>query len=63
MGRTLIVVAFLLLFCAVIYLGAVVQAQQQAIDALVSDHKESIKMQHQLSQDIQTLRQEWQNGR
>jgi hypothetical protein len=63
MGRKLIVVAFVLLFCAVIYLGAIVQAQQQAIDALVYDHRESVKIQHQLSQDIQTLRQEWQKGR
>lgn len=58
MGRTLAAVAFLLLFGAVAYLGAVVKSQQNAIDALVFDHGESVKLQHQLSLDLQKLRRQ-----
>ena len=58
MGRTLTAVAFLLLFGAVAYLGAVVKSQQNAIDALVFDHGESVKLQHQLSSDLQQLRRQ-----
>ncbi len=63
MGRKVVLVAFVLLFGAVAYLGAIVKAQQRAIDALVSDHRESIKMQHKLSLDLQKLRQQWQKDR
>lgn len=60
MGRKAIVVAFLLLFGAVAYLGAIVRVQQQTLDALVSDQRVSVKVQHKLSQDLQELRRERQ---
>ncbi len=63
MGRTATAVAFSLLFGAVAYLGAVMVAQQRAIEALVSDQREALKIQHKLIQDLQELRREWQSGR
>ncbi len=58
MGRYLTGCGFLLLFCAVIYLGAVVAEQQRAIEALVFDHATTMQLQNQLVTDIQNLRQE-----
>jgi hypothetical protein len=58
MGRTITAVAFLLLFGAVAYLGAMVRSQQNAIEALIFDHNESVKLQHKLSIDIQQLRRQ-----
>ncbi len=63
MGRNITAVAFLLLFGAVTYLGAVVRSQQRAIDALLFDHEESIKLQHKFSLDLQQLRQQLQPDR
>ena len=59
MGRYLIGCGFLLLFCAVVYLGAVVAEQQRAIEALVVDHLTTMQLQNQLVTDIQSLRQEF----
>lgn len=55
MGRYLIATGFLLLFGGLLYLGAVVSEQQRAIEALVSDQAESLKLQNKLSNDFQML--------
>ena len=59
MGRYLTGCGFLLLFCAVVYLGAVVAEQQRAIEALVFDHATTMKLQNQLVTDVQSLRQQF----
>ena len=58
MGRYLTAGGFLLLFCAVIYLGAIVTEQQRAIEALVSDQVTTMQLQDTLVKDIQSLRQQ-----
>jgi hypothetical protein len=58
MGRYLTAGSFLLLFCAVIYLGAIVTEQQRAIEALVSDQVTTMQLQDMLVKDIQSLRQQ-----
>jgi len=58
MGRYLTGCGFLLLFCAVIYLGAVVAEQQRAIEALVVDHATTMNLQSKLVTDVQSLRQQ-----
>lgn len=59
MVRYLTGFGFLLLFCAVFYLGAVVAEQQRAIEALVVDHATTMQLQNKLVTDIQNLRQQF----
>jgi hypothetical protein len=58
MGRYLIAAGFIVLFCMVIYLGAIVSEQQRAIEALVADQLASMKLQDMLVKDIQSLRRQ-----
>ncbi len=55
MGRYLVAIGLLLLFGGLLYLGAIVAEQQRAIDALVLDQAESLKLQNKLSNDFQVL--------
>jgi hypothetical protein len=63
MDRKFTLGAFAVAFGALLYLGAVVAEQQRAIEALVNDHAESLRMQNQLSNDVQELRRWLETGR
>jgi hypothetical protein len=56
MLRNTAIAAFLILFGAVIYLGAVVTEQQRAIEALVSDNATSLNLQVKFSNELSALR-------
>lgn len=62
MGRYVSLGGFLLLFGAVIYLGAIVREQQRAIEALVADQAITLRLQHKFSTDLQKLRQQVEQG-
>ena len=63
MGRYLILAGFLVLFTAVVYLGAIVSEQQRAIEALVADQSTTMQLQAMLVKDIQRLRQRIENNK
>lgn len=58
MGRYLTAGGFIVLFCMVIFLGAIVFEQQRAIEALVADQTATMKLQDMLVKDIQSLRRQ-----
>ena len=56
MGKHWTLTGFLLLFGAVLYLGAIVAEQQRAIEALVNDNAVSLDLQGKLQRELQKLR-------
>lgn len=63
MGRYLTAGGFIVLFCVVIYLGAIVSEQQRAIEALVADQTVTMQLQDKLVKDIQSLRQQFETSK